>query len=604
MQGGCLEVIKNSLVKTGFCLFLLVAVIGVALTGCAGVIKGTVTDRTTGHPLEGAEITMEPKTKVAPTDSEGNYKMSDIEPGNYLLKASKDGYRPSTKIVDVQTGEDTTAHIKLSPLDYTQAINDFIKSLGRIVQDEPTRRPISQGSPTIDESNPDSDYTCRVENFKESKSFDLLVALDPITDVIWPGSLIQGRTIRSGEFAPISQERAPMTISISLENIRGHKSKTIDNPKLSSVREAIGEILSENVTGATPAKIGFELEEVHSSEQLGLAIGAGVSWPGVPSVNAQFDFENNSVKSRILVKFTQVYYTIDVDAPISPASLFRETVSPQDLQKGMAGDNPPMYVATVSYGRQVLFTIESNRDSQETKSAIEVAYKGATNVRASTAVSTQKILNDAKITALIYGGSGEDAVKTINGFQGLKEFIERGGNYSKDSPGALISYKLRYLADNTIGNVVLSSDYLVRNCVRISQKVKVTIKRLTYLGRNFNGINLFGALGIDGYNPDGTKAPEGDTIWSLERNRSVRLKPDEPFTINSDRVLTFSNLDPERSYIKLYGSIKEARLLRDSYLGYEEKKLYLKEGWTGEYKLEGFVNGDTRVEAVFTIEPF
>jgi hypothetical protein len=51
-------------------------------------------------------------------------------------------------------------------------------------------------------------------------------------------------------------------------------------PTLSAFRQTIGEILEADLTGATPANIFPEVETVHSSQQLALALAAESSWSG------------------------------------------------------------------------------------------------------------------------------------------------------------------------------------------------------------------------------------------------------------------------------------------------------------------------------------
>ena len=44
------------------------------------------------------------------------------------------------------------------------------------------------------------------------------------------------------------------------------------------------------------------------------------TWPGGPDISASFDFNSATQKTKVLVNFTQAYYTIDVDTPTSPAA--------------------------------------------------------------------------------------------------------------------------------------------------------------------------------------------------------------------------------------------------------------------------------------------
>lgn len=70
---------------------------------------------------------------------------------------------------------------------------------------------------------------------------------------------------------------------------------TVQDPKLSTVREEIKTILDQEVTGATPARINFEIKQVYSSKQLNVAIGANYRSAGV-SVSGTFDFNQSTFK--------------------------------------------------------------------------------------------------------------------------------------------------------------------------------------------------------------------------------------------------------------------------------------------------------------------
>jgi hypothetical protein len=52
-------------------------------------------------------------------------------------------------------------------------------------------------------------------------------------------------------------------------------------------RDAVGQILAQQVSGSTPARISAEIEEVASEEQLAVARGASVT---APAVKAGFNF--------------------------------------------------------------------------------------------------------------------------------------------------------------------------------------------------------------------------------------------------------------------------------------------------------------------------
>ena len=78
-------------------------------------------------------------------------------------------------------------------------------------------------------------------------------------------------------------------------------------------------------------------------------------------------------------------------------------------------------------------------------------------------MKTKEVLSNSKISALVLGGSGAAAAKAVFGVEGLGEYITSGGNYSADSPGAPIAYRLAYL-DNTPTRFAFTSEYSEKVC--------------------------------------------------------------------------------------------------------------------------------------------
>jgi hypothetical protein len=65
-----------------------------ALAGTSGGISGTITDAKTGAPIAGVqlEIRSASQTITTTTDSQGHYIALSLQPDDYTLTASKEGY--------------------------------------------------------------------------------------------------------------------------------------------------------------------------------------------------------------------------------------------------------------------------------------------------------------------------------------------------------------------------------------------------------------------------------------------------------------------------------------------------------------------------------
>lgn len=344
---------------------------------------------------------------------------------------------------------------------------------------------LSQEAPERDTE--DTSLECVVKHYKAAPGYNELLALDPTSDVIYPGGMLKGESIPTGEYIGINGGRAPITLSVSLENINGTASVEVENPSLSTVRNGISSILQQGVSGATPAKINFELSEVYSEEHLNLALGANYR-SGNRSVSASFDFSNSQKKYKYVLKYFQVYYTIDMDLP--------ENNNPGSLFKALPNLNStsPVMVSSVKYGRMVLYTIESDYEKTDVQAAFSASFESAD---ANGNLGYQNIVSSSNVKALVIGGSGEDAAQVITGPSGVHEYITNGGNYSADSPAAPLGYTLRYIKnDFPIAKVVLSSEYALRSCDLAYPRFKVELIKIrvkeTPGGTEGSHLELFG----------------------------------------------------------------------------------------------------------------
>jgi len=399
-------------------------------------------------------------------------------------------------------------------------IDAYVRSLPYLPVEQPQVAPGAKSTPQRD-----GDYSCTSENLKETRQLDRIVAYAANSDSLWPGAIVSADSIVSGLFTQVVMPRAPATFSVSLENLAGTKKATIDQPSLSTYRDELTKVLSSEITGSTPANIYSEIEEVHSEQQLNLALGVQASWGlGLASLKSSFNFGNASVRSRYVVRYTQAYYTVDLDAPQSPSALLGRGVTLDEVQEKMDEQHPPAYVSSITYGRMVVFTFESQYSSTELGAALDFAYSGGVDVKGDVSVTYKDIISNSKITAFILGGDAGTAVQTIDSYEALKDFIKAGGNYSRQSPGAPIAYKLNYLKDNSPARISLTTDYTLKDCVRVAQKIKVTLQSITVesaAGDLDNNLELYGLISAAG--------TSATTLFNKDRSSYVTIEEGKSF---------------------------------------------------------------------------
>jgi len=84
-----------------------------ARAGADGTVRGQVTDARTGQGIAGAAITLEGTVLRATTGENGQYRITAVLPGTYVVAASRIGYARQTQSVTVGSGAEATADFAL-----------------------------------------------------------------------------------------------------------------------------------------------------------------------------------------------------------------------------------------------------------------------------------------------------------------------------------------------------------------------------------------------------------------------------------------------------------------------------------------------------------
>ena len=315
-------------------------------------------------------------------------------------------------------------------------------------------------------------------------------------DLIWPGNLIEGEGVHDFVYNPITVPRAPITLSVNLETStqavleaaleaaleaepeeppQAVITQVVDDPKLSTVRQGISDLLDKAVGPNThvPARVEFFHEQVFSRSHMNLAIDANVSY-GVGSLDTAFDWSSTEEKTRIVAKYKQIYFSIDMDTPQSGAALFPRNISPSVLEAAMPPGCMPMYVAGVSYGLMAIMTIESSYSAKSMNWAMDATYSGIVDVDVETGLTNEELLQNSSIRIVVYGGSTKGLSEIETGFEGFTKIIEASKDFTPESPGVPLVYKFRHLRDNTLAAVTLTSQYTLVRPLRIRQPIRIT----------------------------------------------------------------------------------------------------------------------------------
>lgn len=285
-----------------------------------------------------------------------------------------------------------------------------------------------------------NDYKCDVSNLNIVKPFSRVLAAGSNLSNLYPGALVEGKTLRGGSPAVISGlARAPLTLRISLP--LGNQSVEIQDVNSVTMAQAIADLqrraaTEQGVRDVVPANMVFELTEASTFDQsmTDVGVSAGYTNPlkGIEAGGNINSSTSRSVKTNsVVVKFVQEMYTISVaeDKLQKAANFFAASVRETDLQalaaSGQFGpDNLPLYIESITFGRALFFSARSTDviDVNELKAAMNVAG-GAFKGGATLTTRQRSLLSTANYQIVPFGGPQSAATAAIASLDWSKFFV-------------------------------------------------------------------------------------------------------------------------------------------------------------------------------------
>ncbi|WP_053404843.1 thiol-activated cytolysin family protein [Persicobacter sp. CCB-QB2] len=285
---------------------------------------------------------------------------------------------------------------------------------------------------------------------------------NPNASVIYPGSLLQGNSLKQATPNVIAVERAGGTISYDLNNGNLASSFTVEEVAKSSIQNAMNNIIA-NAPQNLPANFVFNYEQVQSESALAFELGIDFE-NAFAEVSGDFGFSSGSSLNRILVKLNQSFYTMSFDIPTSNAGIFAESVSPEDLSRYVQEGNPATYISDVTYGRIYYMLIESTSSYQEMETEIQGSFSGVTN-QTDVDISANSLdkLENLKIKVMAFGGDAQTSLLTV-GVTDLNQLVQLLAESTTIQTGLPISYVVRSVLTNQIVSTQLATEYDITEC--------------------------------------------------------------------------------------------------------------------------------------------
>ena len=366
--------------------------------------------------------------------------------------------------------------------DYTAELNNYLFGLNYDKLNILTRKGEAIENYTNTSTKQQGSEFVVVEKVKKSLSNGSSdVAINSNGD-IYLGALFKvNQDLLENKPQQISLERSKGRISVDLPGMVGGDSYVDANPTVSGMQEGVNTLLNrwhEKYAAKNPAptRMQYESTSAYSMNQLKAKFGSDFEKIGV---NLKIDFEavNKGEKQIEVVDFKQIYYTANFDAPKNPSDVFAQGVTVDQLKaRGIDEKTPPVYVSSVSYGRQMYVKFETTSKSTELKAAIDAVIKGVP-IKAES--EWARVLKDTKVTVSIVGGNADGAARVVTGtVEDLKKLIQEGATFSTQNPAVPISYKTAFLKDNQVATIQSNTDYI---------ETKVTSYKNGYLNLQHKG---------------------------------------------------------------------------------------------------------------------
>ena len=366
--------------------------------------------------------------------------------------------------------------------DYTVELNNYLFGLNYDKTNILTRRGEAIENYTNTSTKQQGNEFVVVEKVKKNLSNGSAdVAINGNGDIFLGALFKANQDLLENKPQQISLDRSKGRISVDLPGMVGGDSYVDANPTVSGMQEGVNTLLNRwhekyAAKNPAPARMQYESTSAYSMNQLKAKFGSDFEKVGV---NLKIDFEavNKGEKQVEVVDFKQIYYTANFDAPKNPSDVFAPGVTVDQLKtRGIDEKTPPVYVSSVSYGRQMYVKFETTSKSTELKAAINAVIKGVP-IKAES--EWARVLKNTTVTVSIVGGNADGAARVVTGtVEDLKKLIQEGATFSTQNPAVPISYKTAFLKDNQVATIQSNTDYI---------ETKVTSYKNGYLNLHHKG---------------------------------------------------------------------------------------------------------------------
>ena len=329
----------------------------------------------------------------------------------------------------------------------------------------------------------DSEYIVVTrEVYNIQKAIDLAVPCSN-NALTYPGALLLANSyLVDGKPQALGAQPGRNVLSVDLPGLAQDGSVGLSSMTYANVKSALNQILNTWLDNYSkdynaPAIMTYTSSLLHDEKEMQLKFGCDVGFLedalGI-GLGADINGTTGKKKSNYLVSYKQIYYTASVQSYAEPADAFSYDTTWNDLVNlGVNNDNPPAYVGSVVYGREIYINFESDCEEHLFEEAINAAVSiEGVDVGPEKNDKYSDVYKNTRFSYVIMGGSvpesfsgfdmNEDNARKVNGV------IFSDTQFSKENPGIPLNYRVAFLKENQPAVINGTTQYVDEKIERFS----------------------------------------------------------------------------------------------------------------------------------------
>lgn len=376
--------------------------------------------------------------------------------------------------------------------------------------------------------------------------------LNPTTEAIFPGAIIDGKTVPTGEYRQITAARNPIVLSMSSSANGFSKSVAVNQPTLATVRDAVRDMLGIRQGGQFQSESETSQDDtyiVRSQEDVMLALNVHAK-SLIGSVNFNGKFTEKANQITITRVYKQRYFSVDVIPPVNDVDFFQDA--------GTALSPDWTYVSSVKYGRIGILSIVVTTKSQKIDANLKAKIITSFSAKAGLSAEVRNEVENIEIKFFRYGGADQSI--TAGRVDEIPEALKRFNAWvdTGNTKPVPLSYTLRFVKYENGGPAVASINstlkFTEKKCYAPPVQIEATLKEIKCIksddgGDKRRGEDLVGRLtakAFDGGNkPVKAKFDKKEIVWEDKSKCGTSVRQGNSIRVDQTRIFDFDPADKD-----------------------------------------------------------